>query len=331
MDRTTLHALMEQAHLKKITQTSEGFACLCPFHDNQKSPAFNINAETGAWKCWNPACGQKGGLVQFLVKALRMDYNAALEYAKHLPTLSSSDPSQWRLPEYDKRQAKGDGTFMDEAQLGMYSFCPTYMVEKRGFPKAFLREYDVGFDFHGYEHPPGSGKMMGANRVTFPVRDPHGRLLGCTRRAVEDDFPKVLHDFETSRTLYLMDRVRPGSIMGISEGPIDALRCRLIGARVPGTSRVMDALRAMTATLGAGLVPAQADLVAESHPAGVVLALDNDGAGVEATRRSIKLLRERGVGRVEVLSYPGKDPGDLKEDDHVDLDLLPTYRWLAEH
>lgn len=338
MDKSTLRSLMEQARLKKITQTAEGFACLCPFHDNQKSPAFNINADTGAWKCWNPQCGQKGGLVLFLTRVLRMEYNAALEYARDLPVISSSDPSQWRLPEYDKRQAKEEGKYMDEAQLGLYSYCPTYMVTKRGFPKEFLREYDIGFDFNGYEHPPGSGKLIGANRVTFPVRDPHGRLLGCTRRAIDDDFPKYLHDFDKTRTLYLLDRVQPGGVIGITEGPIDALKARYIAVEVGGQGPIFDALANMTATLGSS-GDAQASLIAECNPSSVVLAFDNDFSwnkqgerpGVANTRKWIKLLRSRGVGRIDVLTFPSDDLGELDLEQIVDVDCVSSYRWLTQH
>lgn len=343
MDRTTLYNLLQRGGAKKITQTGEGFACLCFFHPNHKSPAFNINADTGLWRCWNPNCPSNqnnrngGNLVMFLVKALHMSYSDALSYAKDLPVLSESDPSKWKLPAYDQRWAKSARKFMDEAQLGLYHRCPKYMLD-RGFPKDFLREYDIGFDQQGYEHPPGSGKVIGKNRVTFPVRDPHGLLLGCTRRAVDDDWPKYLHDFDKTRTLYLLDRVVPGATIGVTEGPIDALRARYVAKEVGGTGPIFEALANMTATLGSS-GDDQASLVAECRPAVVVLAFDNDFSwdkegeppGVTYTKKWIKLLRSRGVGRIDVLAYPSDDLGELDIEQIVEVDLVPAFRWLTQH
>lgn len=330
MDRSSLYNLMVQAGMKKIQQTGEGFAALCPFHDNNKSPAWNINADTGLWRCWNDYCGAKGNFVTFLIRVARMPYDEAVEYADNVPIVGKLDIEEWRLPAWEKRFEQEQGKFVEEAVLGLYSRCPMYMVQ-RGFPKSFLKLYDVGWDENGYEH---KGRVIGMKRVTFPVRDPYGRLMGFTRRTVGEEWPKYLHDFEKTQTLYLVDRVKKGSVLGVTEGPTDALRARLLAQgsdQIPLSVQERAAFTNMVATLGGGLADNQADLISELQPELVITAFDNDVAGISATKKSLRKLRERGVGNLLCLTFPSHDLGDLDLDKLVDVESQSTYRWLSHH
>jgi DNA primase len=197
----------------------------------------------------------------------------------------------------------------------------------RGFSKDFLRRYDIGFDLTGYEH---DGVVIGKDRVTFPVRDPRGRLLGFTRRAIDgNSWPKYLHAVPKAFVLYLCERVVKGGVLGLTEGPIDALRARYIREQLPPELKGFESFANMTATLGAGLTDGQADLVVEMDPSSVVLANDNDAAGYAGTKKSIKMLRERGIRDIQVCTFPSHDLGDLDVDAHIDVDFVSTFNWLS--
>jgi len=321
--------MMVQASLQKIKPTGEGFSSVCPLHKGER-PTFNINSDSGLWRCWNPDCDRKGNLVQFLSLIVGMPYADAVEYAQNIPVVSSVDIDidGWKLPDYDKRWASEEPKFMQEAALGLYSKCPVYMLN-RGFTKPFLREFDIGWDENGYEHPEGSGRVLGAKRVTFPVRDPYGRLLGLTRRTVESDgVPKYLHDFERNKTLYLIHLVKRGGVIGVSEGNPDALMARQRAREIPSKAIEYTAMHNMTATLGGSITHDQASLLAMYEPEAVVLGFDNDPPGVSATKKSIKTLREFGFGEILCLRFPSHDLGDLTSEQIVDIDCVSSIEWL---
>ena len=50
------------------SETSTDFLCLCPFHDNKKTPSFAVSYEKGLYVCYNPSCGAKGKLVDLVKK-----------------------------------------------------------------------------------------------------------------------------------------------------------------------------------------------------------------------------------------------------------------------
>ena len=46
------------ANLKGFGNQKTG---LCPLHDNNRTPAFSVDVDTGLWSCKNPACGKSYG------------------------------------------------------------------------------------------------------------------------------------------------------------------------------------------------------------------------------------------------------------------------------
>jgi DNA primase len=329
MDSSTVLSLMKQAGMQRIRDTAEGFAAICPIHMGN-NPTFNINTENGMWRCWNPQCDQRGNFAMFLYRICKMDYNEAIEYADSMPEIASSTPDEWKLPAYDSRFTVPDDQVIDEAVLGLYTKCPRHMLD-RGFSLDFLRRYDIGFASDDVEWPAGSGKLLGKNRVTFPIRDARGRLIGFTRRSVDDSWPKYLHFVDRSVALYLVDRITgPGPIL-LTEGPVDALRPRFIYEQLPiEIIGEFTPFSRAVASLGALLTDAQADLISKLTD-DVVIGYDNDDPGRSGTKRAIRMLREKGCTKIRVATFPGHDLGGLDVASHVDVDFVPSFQWLSSH
>ena len=70
-------AIVNALGLEIVSQTSNDFLLLCPFHGNRNSPSFSISHSKGAYLCFNPSCNASGSILD-LVKALshRNDYEA---------------------------------------------------------------------------------------------------------------------------------------------------------------------------------------------------------------------------------------------------------------
>lgn len=342
MNAEVLHGLLLQAGAQGIRRTGEGFACICPLHRGAR-PTFNINVDTGLWLCWNPDCTTISGLpasgnfVTFLIHVVHMPYDEAQEYAKAIP-LQAEDlfatPDRWKLPEWERRHGgQEEVETRPEAILGLYDRCPTYMLT-RGFTKPELRDWDIGWDEKGYPDPKHPERILGARRVTFPVRNLRGQLVGFTRRSVnpaDDAFAKYIHDFEKTKVLYgghLLNLTARPFIMGVTEGTIDVMMAKKRGLEIPARALEYEALRNMTGTLGGGLSDDQAAIVAKLFPDVVVLAFDRDAAGLSATRKSIIKLRERGLANIQVMTFPCHDLGELASDQLVDLTVEPSAAWL---
>jgi DNA primase len=324
-DRETLRALLVQARIGKLKDTGNGFAGLCPFHDNKRTPAWGMNLE-GLWRCFNAECeGYEGGnLTAFLVRVLGMNLRDAAEFQPSRAV--TEEMVHRRLPAYDDRQKGLEGVveYVPEAKLARYRKCPNYMLS-RGYPAWFLREYDIGYDAEAA----WPGKRI-VEAVTFPVRD-HvtGYLLGFTRRTVQPDVdPAYSHELPKNRTLYLLHKLATSGPVLLTEGPCDALTARLRAMEGDGDPAVLETLANAVATMGGGFSEEHAVMLsALARP--VVLAFDNDKAGVAARESAISLLHEAGVAQIQVLRYPRKDLGMLEDSDMLDLQLIPAHRRFA--
>lgn len=147
----------------------------CPFHEDSK-PSCAINVENGLWICHG--CGLKGGLVDFLrfagVNRSRID--ALLE-----PLREDLELHKERAQREEKYRFKVGNPFrseviLPEAILGTYDFKPRALVAKDFDPK-LLRQMEIGYD-------------RSKDRITYPIRDLYGNLVGISGRTVIGEEPR---------------------------------------------------------------------------------------------------------------------------------------------
>lgn len=168
--KSVVESLAEQ-YLKWWRPTSDGknIYGACPFHHETTEGAFYMSTETGLWICHG--CQARGSLPTFMkeigaprrVRTVVMDQIGPELLKKERPKIASRD------------QFKGHMA-LNESLLGVFDFCPTSLVEA-GFSKDVLREHDVGFDKE-------------AMRITFPIRNHLGVLMGIAGRTVVGERPR---------------------------------------------------------------------------------------------------------------------------------------------
>ena len=130
------------------------------------------------------------------------------------------------------------------------------------------------------------------DRITFPIRDQRGRVLGFGARALSPDSkPKYLNSpegelYRKSHTLYGIDRAR---------GPIAKARRAIV---VEGYTDVLALHQAgveeAVAIMGTAITPEQISMLAGLTDS-VVLALDADRAGADAMIRAQKVARGKSL------------------------------------
>lgn len=163
-------AILDEAkkHLRYIRTSGEhNIGGPCPFHKSgeERRPSFYINLNNGLFYCHS--CGVKGTFAQFLkllgASAAKIDLILEL--------------SREERPKQPAKITNLKGQFfLKESLLGVFDFCPTRLVND-GFDPKLLRKLDVGFDKE-------------AMRITFPIRDMFGNLVGISGRTVTDEFPR---------------------------------------------------------------------------------------------------------------------------------------------
>ena len=151
------------------------------------------------------------------------------------------------------------------------------------------------------------------NRLMLPVIDVRGDVIGFTSRVMDDSTPKYLNTPETAifkkRSIlyglnYAKNTKRPNFIL--VEGNIDVITMHQAG------------FDNTVATMGTALTEEHIKLLSR-YTKELILCLDNDAAGVDATQRAIALLKNSDIA-VRVLQLPRRrtEDGQLVKQDPDD-------------
>ena len=295
-----------KAYLQKVKKSgAENVMAICPFHrkadgSSERGPSFSMNIYSGLWYCHS--CHLRGNLRTFLrgvgvsYADIEFRYQATIEEAAtHSPI--KADPLHFM----EEKVAEP----LPERMLGLFDKCPTSLLDE-GYPIELLQRFDIGFD----------EKHM---RITFPLRDWKGTLVGISGRTVIDEEPRYkiyeqeyvdfgLEPRKTTRRRLLWNF---DNVLGQFSSRKDATsQCLVVVEGFKAVMRVAQAgISSVVGLLGSDMSDEQRWLI-ERLECPVVLMLDNNYAG----RRGQyfvgrKLVKTTAV--VKVAEYEGDQPSDL--------------------
>lgn len=321
-------------------------AC-CPFH-NERTPSFIVNADNQTWRCFG-ACAEGGDIFSFAMKRNGWTFSEALQELGQLAGVQV----QKQTPQQRAQQDHLDRlrTILKIASEVYHDYLVNhpeaasvlrYTQEERGLSNETIRTFAIGYAPDGWQNilqyltdlgyeadevvevglaiKNEQGRIYDRfrNRLMIPIRDERGRVVGFGGRALSpNDNPKYMNSpqsplFDKSRLLFGLDRakaaIRETETVIIVEGYMDAIQ-----AHQHGYNNVV-------AQMGTALTEAQLRLIAPRYAKRIILALDADNAGQNATRRSIEVARNtlkadydgRLSVEIRILQIPdAKDPDDL--------------------
>lgn len=319
-----------------LRRAGQEFSACCPFHD-EKTPSFFVSPRKQFYHCFG--CGATGSVVGFLMAYHNLEFREAVEsLAEQLgvEVPQSASPHVEAAPSREPlREAleQAQAHFQSALRKHPAAVEATEYLKGRGLTGQIARDFGIGFAAPGWDGLTRAlkGKVpeavlidaglakrredgrlfdMFRHRVTFPIRDARGRLIGFGGRAIGDDTPKYLNSPETrlfskGRELYNLDRARreasrAGQVL-VVEGYMDVIALAQFGVEYA------------VATLGTAATREHCEkLFRVSND--VVFCFDGDNAGRRAARRAaetcLPLLRDgRSVG-VRFLPN-GEDPDSL--------------------
>ncbi len=257
-----------------------------------------MNSNTYAHFCFS--CGYKGGL-ESLLRELTGEVPDDLR--QDLMTQSFLHRAKtFREERTDEVPAGDDLPVLTEWSLAnILRRVPRRMRELRKLTAEALDHYEVRWD-------------VDSRQWVLPIRDRWGTLLGAQYRQ-KGSVATLPLGIKKSELLFGLAQAMPYDQAAVVESPLDAVRLWQVG--VPAVS-----------TLGAYVSKDQMSLMARMFGS-VIMALDNDDTGREASVNLEKGLRRRGCAPIP-WNYKGlrdedgrrvKDVGDVASDD----DLLSAY------
>lgn len=316
---------------------------LCPFH-GEKTPSFSVSPDKQIYHCFG--CGKGGGVINFIMEIEGLNFPEAVEFLAKRANMqmpeqeeSAESKKRSRLLALNKDAAR---FFYEQLQTPAGEIARRYMDERK-IGKTAAKNFGIGFapdtwdslvramkakgysDFEMFDAGlVRQGKNGGfydtfRSRLMFPVIDVKGNVIGFSGRILGDGEPKYMNSPETmvfnkSRNLFALNlakKSKSGYII-LSEGNIDVVSLHQAG------------FDSAVASLGTSLTPEQARLISR-YTNQVIIAYDNDGAGIKAAQRAIGILEKLDL-KVKVLRVSGaKDP-----DEFIKLKGPEAFRNLLE-
>ena len=315
---------------------------LCPFH-NERTPSFAVNPAGQFYHCFG--CGKGGGVINFIMEVENLSYPDAVAFLAKRAGMQMPEDSFDRDAKKRSRllAANRDAArwFYEQLSTPEGKRCTDYMAGRRISPPVAKR-FGLGFA------PERSGAFLTAmrqkgysdwelsdadlirrgdhgfyctfrDRLMFPIIDVRGNVIGFSGRTLGDAGAKYLNSkdtlvFNKGRNLFALNlakKSKAGYII-LSEGNIDIVALHQAG------------FDSAVASLGTSLTPEQARLISR-YTNEVIIAYDNDGAGIKASQRAIGIL-ERLDLKVRVLRMTGaKDP-----DEYIRTRGADAFRNLLE-
>jgi DNA primase len=293
--------------------------CLLPFgnhSDQDLNPTASLNWKKLTYNCLG--CGAGGGLIWFIGLCRDESGERARKWLEDQTGTGADEQSLASLLDYFdavyQRQRHVDAPMprMDAKVLTPWLAIHPYMTEQRGIPEDTLMAFRVGYGVLRVRV--GANQFVDSHRIVIPHfwRD---TLVGWqSRRLVKDDgTSKYLSspDFPKDRTIFNYD-ARAREVV-VVESPMSVLSKAHLDPHIE-------------ATFGGSTPDKQVRLLSMHRK--VVLFMDNDEAGWNATRRLGDALEA--YSSVWVASNPyAADPADLDDEAYMHAldEAVPYALW----
>ena len=307
-----------------LKKSGANFVCVCPFH-NDKHPSMSVSPSKGIYHCFS--CKAGGDAIKFVMEYEKLGYAEAIEKLASIYNVSLEYTSSKNEPKVNKKILENLNLHY-KTLLYKNSQALSYL-KSRSISDAIIEKWELGWaagsqntlnllQNEGIE--PKEALEVGAikqnesgyyasfiNRITFPIYNHLGNLVGFGGRTISDNPAKYINSpqsqiFDKSKIFYGYDKAkneiyRSQSVV-ICEGYMDCIMLHAAG------------INNAVAVLGTALTQKHIPLIKRGDIK-VTLSFDSDAAGVNAAFKSSRLLMEHQIDGKVVLISGGKDPAEL--------------------
>jgi DNA primase len=335
----------------QLKRRGKDYVGLCPFH-SEETPSFTVNVEKRFYHCFG--CASHGDVIQFLASSQGMPYKEsaikiANQYGIEVPKISTSSTTEEDLYAQIFKTLDIASKFF---QSNLEPIALNYLTQRK-IEENLINKFEIGY-------ASGQGKLIRhleqksipislmeeagliakttegrvyevfRNRVIFPIKNPYGQILGFGGRSIDEQHPKYLNSPETkvfkkSSVLFgehiAINKGYKTNNMILVEGYLDVVAMHSIG------------LDQTVAALGTSITDQHLTKIWQ-HVDELILCLDQDRAGVQATHKVMQMAAEHisTIKQLSVIFLPaGADPDIAINEQKIDLnDLLNKRIPLSE-
>lgn len=305
----TVEAVRQHARIEdqfsdgQLKKAGREFLARCPWHDDHR-PSLTVSPRTNRAFCF--VCARGTDAIGWIQETRGLTFaDAVIELAGryNIAVKAADEADHEKLQEESREKARlfGEAESRQAKLVANLANSPGQQyLAGRGLTDETVAEWGLGWS---------------GSRVTFPLWDQMGRVVGHTGRVIDDSKPKYRNSrnsliYQKAAMIYGLHKardeiVRSGRVV-VTEGQFDVIRCWQAG------------LRNLVAVSGSSLTESMISLLVRTTRAkGITLAFDSDTGGLKAADRALRELRPlalRGELDLRILMLPaGKDPADLAE------------------
>ena len=312
-----------------LTKKGKNYVTICPFHDDH-TPSMVVSEEKQIFNCFT--CRTGGNVFAFLMKYENVSYAEAISMVAkkigyHLNITNYTDNSSKYKKEYDiykfATQYYANNLFTQKGKKAK-----DYLAN-RGIDEAIIKEFNIGLSLsnkndlynilskkYSVDELESIGlvnkfgidvNVVFTNRIMIPITNVSGYVVGFTGRIYNDeDQAKYINTKETiiykkSDILFnyynAKNEIKKEKKVIVVEGNMDAIKLASSG------------IKNIVALMGVALSKEQINILKKLRVP-VILMLDNDSAGLDATVKLGQLLIDSGIDTQVVRLSGAKDPDE---------------------
>lgn len=321
----------------ELKKRGANYIGLCPFH-NEKTPSFNVNPARGIFKCFG--CGKGGNAVNFLMEYQHFTYPEALRWLAHKYgiDIQEKELSEQEIAQRDEKDAlyalndfackyfHNNLMQTEEGRsLGLSYFQERAITQKTidtwllGYSKQKSNDFALYALHSGYTEQSliTSGLCIKSDkdgslfdrfhgRVTFPIYNVGGRVIGFSCRILSNDKTKAKYINSPESPIYTKGKNLFGLNFARNEIAKQDL-CYLVEGNVDAVMMYQNEVKNVVASNGTALTEDQVHLI-KRYTSNVAVLYDGDAAGIHAAIRATDMFLKEGL-HVSIVLFPdGDDP-----------------------
>lgn len=328
-----------------LTKKAGNYLGLCPFHV-EKTPSFTVNDAKRFYYCFG--CSASGDVIKFVSNLNGLPYKEAAiklahDYGVELPKVT---PAQQRLQDESEELIEilemAERFFRSQLSKEVVTY-----LHKRGITDELIDQFSIGYAPSGkaiqnfFEeksislikiHKAGlvgareDGTMyeMFYNRIMFPIKNIYNKVVGFGGRVLDKGLPKYLNSPETMifrkhETLYgennAISSAYKKNYSILVEGYLDVIALYKAG------------FKETMASLGTSVTEQHLQKLWRAGDE-IVLCLDGDAAGMQATQRVINLALPL-ISSTQKISFV-RLPNSLDPDDIINKEGGGAFNKLFD-
>jgi DNA primase len=317
----------------QLKRAGRNFKGLSPF-SGEKTPSFVVSPDKHIWHDFSS--GRGGDVFTFIMEVEGVDFRQALEHLARKAGVELEvydDKGGKELADKKKRLLQALNLAADYYQQSLIKnpHAVEYVFKKRGLSKQIVQDFRIGYapasgdaltqflDKKGFSKKELAeagltnqyATDMFRGRMTVPLMDAVGQVIGFTARTLIDDDPKSPKYLNTPQTI-LYDKSR--HVFGLSQAK-EAIRKNDYAVIVEGNLDVISShqvgITGVVATAGTAMTEYHLRAL-KRITENVRLAFDGDKAGLAATERAIPIAQTVGAQLTIIsLTDEAKDPDEL--------------------